>query len=69
MKTFFNLIQEVQKKGKCHHCGGCVSFCSAINYSALTFDDTGKPCYSDIDKCIECGICYMVCPEISELDE
>jgi len=69
MKTFFNLIQDVQKPGKCHHCGGCVTFCSAINYGALTVDDTGKPCYADIEKCIECGICYMICPEISELDK
>lgn len=69
MKSFFNLIQEVQKQGKCHHCGGCVTFCSAINYSALKFDETGKPCYTDIEKCIECGICYMVCPEVSELDK
>ena len=69
MKTFFNLIQEVQKQGRCHHCGGCVTFCSAINYGALSFDDTGKPYYSDIEKCIECGICYMICPEVSELDD
>ena len=69
MKTFFNLIQDVQKKGRCHHCGGCVTFCSAINYGALTFDDTGKPCYDAIEKCIECGLCYMICPEISELDD
>ena len=69
MKTFFNLIQEVQKPGKCHHCGGCVSFCSAINYGALKFDDTGKPCYADIEKCIECGLCYMICPEVAELDK
>jgi coenzyme F420-reducing hydrogenase beta subunit len=23
----------------------------------------------DIEKCIECGLCYSICPEISELDE
>jgi len=68
MKTFFDLVQEVQKKNRCHHCGGCVSFCSAINYGALRFDDKGSPCYDDVAKCIECGICYMICPEISELD-
>ena len=22
MKTFFNLVQEMQKPGLCHHCGG-----------------------------------------------
>ena len=69
MKTFFNLIQEVQKQGKCHHCGGCVTFCSAINYGALKTDEQGKPVYADIEKCIECGICYMICPETGVLDQ
>lgn len=67
-KTFFNLIQEVQKTGKCHHCGGCITFCSAINYGALELDDTGKPCFGDIEKCVECGLCYSICPETDELN-
>lgn len=69
MKTFFNLIQEVQKPGLCHRCGGCVTFCTAINYGALEIDDDGKPKYGDPEKCIECGLCYAVCPEINELEE
>lgn len=69
MKTFFDLIQEVQKPGLCHRCGGCVTFCTAINYSALQLDDDGKPIYGDIDKCIECGLCHAICPEIDELEE
>ena len=69
MKTFFNLIQEVQKPGLCHHCGGCVTFCTAINYGALELDENGRPRYSDIEKCIECGICHSICPEVAELDE
>lgn len=69
MKTFFNLIQEVQKPGLCHHCGGCVTFCTAINYGALELDETGRPRYADIEKCIECGICHSICPEVGELDE
>ncbi|RJQ83212.1 MAG: 4Fe-4S dicluster domain-containing protein [Desulfobacteraceae bacterium] len=69
MKTFFNLIQEVQKPGLCHRCGGCVTFCTAINYGALKIDDDGKPCYGEIEKCIECGLCYVICPEIDELEE
>ena len=69
MKTFFNLVQEVQKPGLCHHCGGCVTFCTAINYGALEMGEDGKPRYKDIEKCIECGLCYSICPEISELDE
>jgi coenzyme F420 hydrogenase subunit beta len=69
MKTFFNLIQEVQKPGLCHHCGGCVTFCTAVNYGALELGEDGKPRYKEIEKCIECGLCYSICPEISELDE
>jgi len=69
IKTFFNLIQEVQKTGLCHHCGGCVTFCTAINYGALELDEDGRPRFKDMEKCIECGLCYLICPEIHELDE
>lgn len=69
MNTFFNLIQEVQKPGLCHRCGGCVTFCTAVNYGALKIDKEGKPCYDEIEKCIECGLCYTICPEIDELEE
>ena len=69
MKSFTNLIQDVQKPGLCHRCGGCVTFCSAINYGALELDPEGKPRYADQNKCIECGLCYTICPEIDELDE
>jgi len=69
MKTFLDLVKEVQETGLCHHCGGCVTFCTAINYGALELDDDGKPRYKDQDKCIECGLCYLICPEIDELEE
>ena len=69
MKTFHNLIEDVQKPGLCHRCGGCVTFCTAVNYGALELDPDGKPRYGDEDKCIECGLCYSICPEIDELDE
>jgi coenzyme F420 hydrogenase subunit beta len=69
MKTFTHLIQEVQEKGLCHHCGGCVAFCTAINYGALELDKDGRPRYRNMEKCIECGICYSICPVIHELDE
>ena len=68
MKTFDDLIEDVQKPGLCHRCGGCVTFCTAINYAALELDNDGKPRYADPDKCIECGLCYTICPEIEELD-
>jgi coenzyme F420 hydrogenase subunit beta len=69
MKTFFDLVQQVQKPGLCHRCGGCVTFCTAINFGALGQDEDGKPVFADMEKCIECGICYMICPEIDELDK
>lgn len=69
MKTFLNLIEEVQDPGLCHHCGGCVTFCTAINYGALELGEDGMPRFADKDKCIECGLCYMICPEINELEE
>lgn len=69
MKTFLDLIDDVQKKGLCHHCGGCVTFCTAINYGALEIDQKGMPQFAEKDKCIECGLCYSICPEVNELDE
>lgn len=69
MKTFFNLVQDVQKIGLCHRCGACVTLCTAVNYGALKIDDDGKPIYADMEKCIECGLCYSICPEIEDLEE
>lgn len=67
-RTFFNLIQDVQKQGKCNHCGGCATFCSAINYGALSMDADGRPFFGNIENCIECGLCYSICPATNELD-
>jgi ferredoxin len=69
MKSFADLIQEVQDPGLCHQCGGCVAFCSAINYGALELGADGRPRYRDREKCIECGICHSICPVVHELDE
>ena len=69
MKTFEDLIREVQEPGLCHHCGGCVTFCTSINYAALELDNSGRPRFADRAKCIECGLCYSICPEIDELHQ
>jgi coenzyme F420 hydrogenase subunit beta len=69
MKTFYDLISEVQEQGLCHRCGGCATFCTAVNYGALELDERGKPRFKYSEKCIECGLCYTICPEIDELDE
>ncbi len=67
MRSFEDLIQEV--RSLCHRCGGCVTFCTSINYGALELGEEGYPRYKDKTKCIECGICSMLCPEIDELDD
>jgi coenzyme F420 hydrogenase subunit beta len=46
-----------------------VTFCTAINFGALKLGEDGRPTYADVEKCIECGICYMICPEIGEMDQ
>jgi len=68
VKTFHDLIREVQKPGFCGKCGGCVSFCSADLLGALTVDETGMPVFADEEKCLHCGICYMICPNTYDLD-
>lgn len=67
-KTFEDLQEEVQKVGLCGRCGGCVSFCTADRLGALKMDEAGRPVYADKDKCLECGLCYLICPQTKELD-
>lgn len=67
-KSFVDLIKEVHEKGICGECGGCVSFCSAADIGAIDISASGLPYYSNEDNCLHCGICYLICPEIHELD-
>ncbi len=69
IKNFQHLIDEVQNPGKCYQCGGCVGFCTSMNYGALELGEDCFPRFKDRDKCIECGICYMICPAIGLLEE
>src|SRR4030042_3575425 len=68
-KTFHDLKLEVQQYNFCGKCGGCVSFCSADNLGALDVGPDGTPIFADEEKCLRCGICYMICPNIYELDD
>ncbi len=69
-KTFQDLIEEVHEKGICQECGGCVSFCSSVDYNVIDFvEGKSHPVYVDKDKCLECGICYYICPQTHILDE
>ncbi|MFQ5823886.1 MAG: Coenzyme F420 hydrogenase/dehydrogenase, beta subunit C-terminal domain [bacterium] len=68
IKSFRDLITEVQEKGICGKCGGCVSFCSAGELNALEITEDGSPKFIDEDKCLKCGICYLICPQIKVLN-
>ena len=70
MKTFKDLIEEVHKKGICQECGGCVSFCNALEKEIIGFKtSSGPPEYINEDQCLECGICYAICPQTHVLDD
>ena len=47
IKSFTDLLHEVQAQGLCGACGGCVSFCSAGELNALRFGSDGFPEYAD----------------------
>ncbi|UCE72879.1 MAG: Coenzyme F420 hydrogenase/dehydrogenase, beta subunit C-terminal domain [Methanomassiliicoccales archaeon] len=68
-KTFKDLVKEVHEPGLCGSCGGCVSFCSAGELMAIGFGVDGRPKLLDEESCLECGICYMICPQIDILDK
>jgi coenzyme F420 hydrogenase subunit beta len=67
--SFDNLLREVVERGLCNRCGGCVSFCSADRIGALEMGKDGLPRYANREHCLECGICYLVCPQTHHLKE
>jgi coenzyme F420 hydrogenase subunit beta len=69
VKTFNDLLAEVQNRGICGKCGGCVSFCSAGEFNALGMREDGTPYLVDEEKCVKCGICYLICPQIKTLND
>ena len=69
VKTFQDLIEEVHKPGICQQCGGCVSFCNSIENEVIGYKDLNSPPeYLNKEKCLECGICYLICPQTHVLD-
>jgi len=69
-KSFQDLIKEVHDRGICQECGGCASFCSSADYNIIGFKDQySPPEYINKDKCLECGICYYICPQTHVLDD
>jgi len=65
--SFHALNREVVEQGICAMCYGCVCFCSAHELNALTIKED-KPTYLDEEKCLKCGICYLICPRTTALD-
>lgn len=68
IKTFHDLQKQVIDRGLCGKCGGCISFCSAGRLHALAVSEDGVPYYADEDRCLKCGICYLICPLTKDLD-
>jgi len=70
MRSFKDLIEEVHKKGICQQCGGCVSFCNSIEHEVIGFKDPNSPpIYLNKNKCLKCGLCYLICPQTHVLEE
>jgi coenzyme F420 hydrogenase subunit beta len=69
VKGFGDLTLEVQTRGICGKCGGCVAFCSAGEFNALAAGSDGTPMMVDEARCLHCGICYLICPQIKALDQ
>jgi len=70
IKIFEDLIKEVHEKGICQECGGCVSFCSSAKYDVIGYKEPNTPPeYIHKYQCLECGICYIICPQTHILDE
>ncbi|MFX1259270.1 MAG: Coenzyme F420 hydrogenase/dehydrogenase, beta subunit C-terminal domain [Promethearchaeota archaeon] len=68
-KTFKDVIKEVHENGICQQCGGCVSFCSSAEYNVIGFKQPNSPPeYINEENCLECGICYYLCPQTHILD-
>ncbi len=69
-KLFQDLIEEIHEKSICQQCGGCVSFCSSAEFHVIGFKDPfTPPIYINKDQCLECGICYLICPQTHVLDD
>ncbi len=63
IRSFDDLHADVISAGICGKCGGCVSVCSANMIGALKLDENGFPAYVRKELCLDCGLCYMTCPQ------
>lgn len=57
-------VNEIKKSYLCYGCGACNVFCSK-NAITMQYDNIGRlqPVIDD-NKCIDCGLCYKLCPSL-----
>jgi len=71
IEIFENLKKEVIDKNHCNLCGACIAVCEANENNAIYLKDN-RPEYknfsADTKKCLECGICYLICGQIPKLN-
>lgn len=66
IKTFEDLEKEIIKPNICSLCGGCVAVCAINKIDAIEIaDDKPKFVKSDQKICVDCGLCYHICPRTS----
>ena len=46
----------------CKACGICISFCP---HQVFTADRDGKPIITQGEKCTQCAICWLHCPDLA----
>ena len=67
VKSFENLKEEVIDRDLCSMCRGCTTFCSASTLEAISVLK-GRPEYLNSENCLNCGICYVICPRTTPLE-
>ena len=69
--SFDDLKRDVINKGLCTKGGACVAYCTSEQMGAIEMCGCtdNLPRYVDPDKCLMCGICYLICPQTVDLNE
>jgi len=69
VKNFKNLEEEIIKTDKCCSCGACVAYCNSQGFDSIKMEDFTPQFISDanVDNCMECGVCYYICPQTEPL--
>jgi len=71
VKTFKDLDNEIIKTDKCCSCGACIAYCESQNFNVIEMNEYIPSFKSEKNgsNCIECGVCYYICPQTSPLLE